>query len=364
LKKPIIYVVIGTRAQLVKMGPLMNLMEKENLDYYFIYTSQHKETIAKSLKDFKVKNPDFTIHLKSEANTLTKFLGWWGVMLFKSLRPKKIFPKKGIVLTHGDTVTTAWTAIIGKLAGCRVAHVEAGLRTHNIFNPFPEELMRVITSYFSDIHFCQSEWAINNLKKYKGEKINTRVNTVYDSVKIALESVVDVELPNDPYAVVSIHRFQTIYTNKLEHTVIPLLEKIANTGITLLFVLHPSTREVLKKNNMKLYKRLDGNKRIILKERYPYFEFLKTLKNSEFVITDGGSNQEELSYLGKPTILFKENTSRQEGLGENVVMSYFDPKITMDFVNTYKKRERPFYDVKTSPCKIIVNYLKNYDENF
>ena len=103
-----IYVVIGTRAQLVKMAPLMALMQKDGLDYEFIYTAQHRETISKILQDFQVKEPDKTIYSKSEANTVTKFLGWAGAMFLKAFAPKKVFPQKGIVLTHGDTVTTAW----------------------------------------------------------------------------------------------------------------------------------------------------------------------------------------------------------------------------------------------------------------
>jgi len=354
-----IYVVIGTRAQLVKMAPLMALMQKEGTEYEFIYTAQHKETINKILQDFHVKQPDKTIYTKSEANTLSKFMGWAVTMFFKLFRPKKIFPEKGIVLTHGDTVTTAWAAIVGKLAGCKVAHVESGLSTHKIFDPFPEELMRRITFYFSDIYFCQSQYYINNLKKHKGEKIDTGINTVYDSVITAINSNIQMDLPNEPYVVVSIHRFETIYTKKLEKVVIPLLEKVAKSGITLIFVLHPSTREVLKKNNQKLYKRLENNKRIILKERYPYFEFLKLINESEFVITDGGSNQEELSYIGKPTLLFKEVTGRIEGINENAVMSKFKESIIMDFVKNYKNYQKPIKSVKISPCKIIVDYLKN-----
>jgi len=352
------YVVIGTRAQLVKMAPLMALMQKEGLDYDFIYTAQHRETIYQILQNFKVKEPDRTLYLKSEANTKTKFLGWGWAMLLKAFNPTKVFPEKGIVLIHGDTATTAWAAIVAKLAGCKVFYVEAGLRTHRILHPFPEELMRVITSRFSDVYFCQDELAIKNLKKFKGEKINTGSNTVYDSVVHAINSDVAVEIPNEPYVVVSIHRFQTIYTRKLEDIVIPLLEEVAQKGFTLLFVLHPSTREVLKRNNLKLYKRLDNNNKIILKERYPYFEFLKLLNKSEFVITDGGSNQEELSYLGKPTLLFNTQTSRIEGLGENAILSNFDPKITMEFVENYKKYQKPFKSFTISPCKVIVNNMQ------
>ena len=353
-----IYVVIGTRAQLIKMAPLMALMEKNGIDYEFIYTAQHRETISRIINDFHIKNPDRTIYSKSEANTLSKFIGWGGSMLLKLFTPKKIFPVKGIVLTHGDTVTAAWAAVVGKLARCKVAHVESGIRSFKIFNPFPEEIMRLIIFRFSDVYFCPNDWAVNNLKKYKGVKINLGMNPVYDAVKIAINSTANVESPNEKYIVVSIHRFENIFSNKLEKVIIPLLEKIAEVGFILLFVLHPSTRDVLKKNNMKLYNRLDKNKRIILKERYPYFEFLKLLNKSEFVITDGGSNQEELSYLGKPTLLFRDVTERIEGLEKNTVISHFDSQIIMDFVLHYEKRKTPFIDVDVSPSQVIINYLE------
>jgi len=355
-----IYVVIGTRAQLIKMAPLMSLMQKQDVNYEFIYTAEHKETMNQILKDFGVKVPDLTLYNKLEANTRTSFVRWALEMFFKALRPKKIFPEKGLVLTHGDTPTTPWAAVVGKLAGCKVAHVESGLRSFNIFNPFPEEINRLITIYFSNVYFCPNEWAVNNLKKHKGEKINLKLNTLYDSLKIAINSDVTVNCPKDKYVVVSIHRYENIFTKTLEKTIIPLLEEIAKKGFILVFVLHPTTRNVLKKNNQKLYKRLENNKQILLKERYSYLEFIKLLNNSEFVITDGGSNQEELFYLGKPTLLFRKITERIEGLDQNVVISNFDRKKILNFVENYKEKQTQFKDVKISPCQIIVDYLKKY----
>ena len=276
------------------------------------------------------------------------------------MTPKKNFPEKGIILTHGDTMTTVWAAVVGKLAGCKVAHVESGIRSFKIFNPFPEELMRLITFHFSDVYFCPNDWAISNLKKYKGEKINLGMNPVYDAVKIAISSDANIELPKEKYVVVSLHRFENIFTNKLENVIIPLLEKIAESGFMLIFVLHPSTRGVLQKNNMRLFKRLEKNKKIILQNRIPYPEFIQLLNESEFVITDGGSNQEELSYLGKPTLLFRDVTERIEGLGKTTVISHFDTKIIMEFIKNYKQMQTEFKKVDVSPSQIMVDYLKNF----
>ena len=108
---------------------------------------------------------------------------------------------------------------------------------------------------------------------------------------------------------------------------------------------------------------LAGNKRILLKKRYSYFKFIKLLNGSQFVISDGGSNQEELSYMGKPTLLFRRVTERIEGLKENVIISNFEMGKVLDFVENYKKFESPAKQVPISPSKIIVNYLRNSSLN-
>lgn len=353
-----IYIVIGTRAQLLKMAPVMALMETDGLEYDFIYTAQHKETIETTLRDFRLKNPDRTLYSRSEANTLLKFLGWSGAMMLHMCTPKNIFPEVGLILTHGDTATCAWAAIVGKLAKCTVAHIESGLRSFNILKPFPEELMRLITFKLSDMYFCPNRWAVDNLESYPGDKINMRANPLYDSVVEAMNSTANVTTPSDNFAIVSIHRFENIFTKRFETKIIPLLEKIASQGYNLLFVLHPSTREVLNKNNARLAKRLQAYPNIELTPRFPFFEFVKLLAAANFVITDGGSNQEELSYLGTPTLLFREVTERIEGLDENVKLSGFDEETVLDFVKYHDRLRRPFKRIGLSPSRIVVDHIR------
>jgi UDP-N-acetylglucosamine 2-epimerase (non-hydrolysing) len=128
----------------------------------------------------------------------------------------------------------------------------------------------------------------------------------------------------------------------------------------LVITLHPTTRERLKKLN--LYEELDKDERIILHERFDFVDWINVCNDAEFVISDGGSNQEELSYLGVPTILFREETERKEGLGENVVLSKFDDRIIKDFVENYEKfRRQPLFE-KVSPSKEIVDYLRNVQQ--
>lgn len=354
MKRETIYIVIGTRAQLIKMAPFMKLLEENKIGFEFIYTAQHQETISQILDTFKITTQYKSIYNKAEANTLFKFIGWAGKMFFYFFKPKSVFPKKGIVFTHGDTATCAWAAICAKLAGCKVWHIESGLRSYNILHPFPEEIMRLITFQMSDVYFCPNDWAVNNLQRYKGTKINTNGNTLIDSVKQALSIKTDYQVPDGKYVVVSIHRYENIYSSKFEKIIIPYIQQIAQK-FKVVFVLHPSTREVIEKN--KLLKDKLENKNILLKQRYDYVDFIKLLDKSEFVVTDGGSNQEELSYLGKPTILMRKKSERIEGLDKNVIISGYNTKVLEEFIESYNNNIQDKTELVNSPSQTILDYL-------
>ena len=105
---------------------------------------------------------------------------------------KKIFSEntsEDIFVVHGDTFSTVLGSIIAKILRGKVAHIESGLRSFNILHPFPEELNRIITFKLTDIYYCPNDWAVNNLRKYKGIKINTQLNTLYDSLQLAIKSI-------------------------------------------------------------------------------------------------------------------------------------------------------------------------------
>jgi UDP-N-acetylglucosamine 2-epimerase (non-hydrolysing) len=354
-----IYIILGTRAQFIKMAPVLYEMKKQGLNYTLVYTVQHKENVQEILDVYELRKPDVVIYKGEESSVMSKGLKWAFDMLFKALfKAKKYLPEKGIVLTHGDTFTAWLAALMGKRAGCKVAHVESGLRSFNILRPFPEEISRLVTFAFSNIYFCSDAWAVNNLKRFKGEKMNIGANTMLDGVKYAVESErkTKFEFQKEPYILVSIHRYENIFKDRFTDTIIPYLKEISKKH-KLVITLHPTTRERLKK--LELYDELDNDERIILHERFDFIDWINVCNEAEFVISDGGSNQEELSYLGIPTILFREETERKEGLGENVVLSKFDKGIIDEFVENYEDyRRRPLFE-EISPSKEIVNYLKN-----
>lgn len=357
-----IHFVIGTRAQLFKMAPIMLECEKRGLKWRWVYAAQHKDTMRQTLRTFGLPKPDYTIvKWDTEAKTMGKMWLWFAKMLFSLFKSKKILAgytgKHNIVLTHGDTLTTWLGALIGKLTRTKVMHVESGLRSFNVWKPFPEEINRLITFQLSDYYICPGDWAVDNLKKYKGKKINTKMNTQVDTIKFGLENcdTAKVGLPKSKYVVVSIHRYENIFKKERFDQILSEIENIAKF-FTVLFVQHPATYIQLDK--LSLRSRLENNKNIKLLPRLEYLPFVKTIKHSEFVITDGGGNQEELYHLGKPTLLFRDETERQEGLGKTAVISKLDPVIIKKFMSNYKDYRQKTAFPKHSPSRIIVDWLE------
>ncbi len=358
-----IHFVIGTRAQLFKMAPIMLECEKRGLDWRWVYTAQHKETMSETLETFGLPPADYTVvKWDTEAKTMGKLSAWFFKMLFALPSSKMILAgntgKKHIVLTHGDTLTTWIAALMGRLTRTKVMHIESGLRSFNIRKPFPEEINRLITFRLSNYYACPGEWAMNNLTKYKGKKFNTFENTQVDTIRFGLEHAekADLKLPKSKYVVASLHRYENIFDKDRFNIIVDRLELIATT-LPIYMVQHPATKEQLEKLP-DIKKRITGNKNIHLLPRLEYLPFVKLIKHSEFVITDGGGNQEELYHIGKPTLLFRNETERQEGLGKTAVISKLDPEVIADFVDNYKKYQHKPTNIKNSPSKIIVDVLE------
>lgn len=356
-----IHIILGTKAQLIKMAPIMIEFQNRNIEYNFIFTGQHKETIDKLKINFSLKDPDYILYEGSDITNILQALRWSLLILIKVVKNKNNIFKNdshGVVLVHGDTFSTILGAIAGKFAKLKVAHIESGLRSHNIFHPFPEEITRLLVFHLSDYFFCPGEWAARNVEKYKGQKINTEANTLVDSLRLAIKNLNSQDSEkNEKYAICSIHRFENIFREKQLLKIISIIEEVSKK-IKILFILHPSTNKRLKKYN--LYNKLSNKNNIELRPRYDYFDFIKLLYHSQFIITDGGSNQEESYYLGKPCLLLRKKTERQEGLNQNVIISNFDRKIIRNFIERYCEHKVDVNPSKFRPSKIIINNLKEF----
>jgi len=357
-----IHIILGTKAQLIKMAPIMTRLRDRGIAYNFINTGQHKTTMDDMLHDFNLKQPDFTLYTGPDITSTLQILFWSANLLRKTYFQKnQIFKydRKGIVLVHGDTFSTLIGALMGRFAGLYVGHVESGLRSFNIFHPFPEEITRLMTFRLSNICFCPGQWAIDNLETYvRLKKINIKANTMIDSIGITLKKKRRQDhVPDSKYVLVSIHRYENIFIKDKFLEIIKILKKISR-NFHLVFILHPPTEKKLHQFNF--FNELHNDSNFELRQRYNHSDFLSLLEKTEFIVTDGGSLQEESSYLGIPCLLLRKATERKEGLGQNVVLSKYDIYIIDNFIKNYKiYRTKPFL-TDYSPTEIIINNISKF----
>lgn len=338
-----ILIPIGTKAQLIKMAPIILALHERELPFDFVLTGQHQETMEDLIGGFGLATPAYPLAAIEEADTSVKLATWLFKILKQHLRTTSIIAKKEYryCLVHGDTMSTLAGALIAKRHGIQVAHVEAGLRSHSIFHPFPEELTRLMVSRLSSIFYCSGSAAIKNIGRLRdnADIVDIGQNTLLDSVRFALSDQFQpypLDEEGNRYCVVSIHRFENISNSKRLRFIIETIRTFAQT-IKVKFVLHAATRNKLAKGGwLPILEKEDG---IELLPRMRYFEFINLISQARFLVSDGGSNQEECSYLDIPCLLMRQRTERNEGLGTNVVLSEYDPERIESFFET--NRERP-----------------------
>ncbi|GBG15669.1 UDP-N-acetylglucosamine 2-epimerase (non-hydrolysing) [Novimethylophilus kurashikiensis] len=350
-----IHIVIGTKAQLIKMAPVMSALRNAGLSYRYISTGQHRETMEEILNNFGLKGPDITLYSGPDITSIPKMLVWALRILWHTFKDRKrIFEndRKGIVLVHGDTFSTLLGALMGKAARLKVGHVESGLRSYNLFHPFPEEITRLLTFALADYYFCPGTWAIKNLERYKGVRIDMGANTLLDALEMAKSKIanISVDIPEEPYAIATLHRFENVFSKPALERLVDIVGRIAESK-KVVFILHKPTFNKLKEFN--LYDILQSHPRVELRPRYDYFRFIKLIDSADFVISDGGSNQEECFYLGKPILLLRQATEREEGLDVNCVLSRYDYATIKDFTENFQRFQRPPFHPAISPSDRI-----------
>lgn len=358
-----IHVFIGTKAQLIKMAPIMVELQRRNISYNFIFSGQHQATVDNIRSEFGLKDPDITLYHGRDITGIAQMLAWALRIVFHALRHRKTVwqgDRNGIVLNHGDTFSTLLGSLLARVCGHQAAHVESGLRSFKLFHPFPEELTRILTFKLSSIYFAPGPWALGNLQKYRGTKVDTVYNTLLDSLRIGESAVdhADVDVPSYSFALVSLHRFENIFSRAKLAEIVDLLLKVSER-IPLLFILHKPTEEKLRQ--FQLLERLESAQNIELRPRYSYFQFIKLTRQSRCVITDGGSNQEECYYMGKPCIIMRSASERKEGLGENAIISNYRLNDILAVLDDLPAFEIAPDQMNISPSEIIVDEVFRLD---
>jgi len=369
-----IHIFIGTKAQYVKVSPIIRELERRKIKFNLIDSGQHARLQAEFRSFLGIRTPDLLMREGQGDITNPVILMLWFAheylksLLFVKETKKRLFKNKsGLCLVHGDTPTTLLSTLIAKRCGLKVAHLEAGLRSYSFFSPFPEEMIRIIVMKLSDLLFVSSQWAYDNLKnmKVKGQIITIAANTGLDALKYSLEKSSLENNSHDNYCLVSIHRFERLFSRKKIKAVVDMVKQISMNRL-LFFPLHPPTKAFLARYN--LLPVIQRNKNIICSELYSHGKFLQLIKKADFVITDGGSVQEESYYLGIPCLILRSHTERQEGLGQNAVIADDNEEVINCFLKNYKAYRRDsVVGLEASPSGEIVDFLtqtKEYlDEN-
>lgn len=315
--------VVGTRAQLVKIAPVLRLADKSQLRHTVWFTGQHHESIDDLIADFGLSSIFVLPEDRQERSSIGRLLVWLPATLHRCYRyvhgVRAWTTKRPLVVVHGDTLSTWLGAVAAGWGGGDVVHLESGLSSGKWSDPFPEELLRRLTFRKARFALCPNAEASERMRHYPGcIVVNTHENTLLDSVRFAIDRHPLPALQSgSSYFVASIHRFQNIYRKTEFGRIVDEMISASEFG-DLYFILHPPTE--LRLNKYGFLQKLRDAPGVKVQPRMPYTEFLALIGGARAVFSDGGSNQEELSYLGVPTVLYRERSERPDGLGVNIMM--------------------------------------------
>lgn len=306
-----IMLVFGTRPEAIKMCPLVNeLKKRKSVETIVCVTGQHRQMLDQVLKVFQV-TPDYDLSIMKQNQTLFDIT----VNILNSIKVVLEKVRPDIVLVHGDTSTTFGTALACFYKQIPVGHVEAGLRTYNIFSPYPEEFNRQAVSIISKYNFAPTELAKQNLlnEGKKPETIYVTGNTAIDALKTTVRA--DYTHPELEWAkdsrliLITAHRRENL-GEPMKH-MFRAIRRVVNeySDVKAIYPIHmnPIVRQTANEI-------LGGEKRIHIIEPLDVLDFHNFQNRSFLILTDSGGIQEEAPSLGKPVLVMRDTTERPEGI--------------------------------------------------
>lgn len=356
------YFWLGTNAELIKIWPVINNFQQKNISFKIITTGQNDLFASKLFNQLQLMQTTILINPIKEKTTAWGLLWWWiktFILCFIKLAKTPLDNQHSIVIVHGDTVSTLMGALYARVRGAKVAHIEAGLRSFNWLSPFPEEINRYLVSLLARYHFAPNAWALANLASMVGDKINTKHNTLLESLLLLPKKIPLPEnlasLNKGKFFIFVLHRQENLAKSEFLPAMIDLIKKALPANWQCLFIIHQNTHQALIDNN--LLNKLKKDKRFTLSYRLEYPQMITMIKKAEFLLTDGGSNQEECYYLGKPCCILRQHTERQEGLTSNAILSGNKPTVINHFINNYQQFIQEPIKIKPCASEIISKYL-------
>jgi UDP-N-acetylglucosamine 2-epimerase (non-hydrolysing) len=364
-----LWISLGTAAELIKVYPLLHAATQRGIDWRVLSTGQSPVNFWQQWDDFGLPR-DRTIILQATQRDLEssgQALKWFGRALLRSA--PSLRKALGSVaptdcwLVHGDTLSTLLGSVYAYRLGIALAHVEAGLRSSSLWSPFPEEITRRLVSRLATMHFAPGDTPTAALalahKRRDAAVVNTVHNTLLDTLRLQLgldsqQHTAATSANSERRVVVNIHRFENINHEERWQAMISLIEKVAETR-SVQFVLHPITRHKFTVDPASYQKLMQA--KVQFMERQVFSKFIRMMYAADYIVSDGGSNQEECYYMGKPCLILRHYTERTEGLGANCLLSRFDPQAISEFIATPERWARPPVSPTISPTDLILNQI-------
>lgn len=359
-----IMTIFGTRPEAIKMIPVIKkLSENENFHVIICVTAQHRELLDSILQLFNIV-PDYDLNIMKKSQLLSEITSKSLAELDKIIRTEK----PDMVLVHGDTNTTFAGALAAFYNKVKVGHVEAGLRTFNKFEPFPEEMNRELVSLLADLNFAPTYLAKQNLINEGRKNIFVTGNTAIDCINFTVKKnyvfenkiLQNIDFENKKIVVVTAHRRENL-GQPLKNICNAILKLSENKNLEFIYAVHPNP------NVKNVVENILGNvENIHLLEPLNLNDMHNLLAKSFLVMTDSGGLQEEAPAFGKPVFVLRDVTERSEGIDAGVLklIGTDEEKIIQavnDFVdNKLKfKTTNPFGDGKAAEriCDAILFYF-------
>ncbi len=357
-----VFVVYGTTGELIKLAPLLVALRGRDAPLVTLCTGQQVEQIPDLLGDLSLPSPDVWLARGRAGRDLERasdIPAWLAAVATSTPQARRMIARSSdgpsVVVVHGDTFTTVAGALIGRIARLPVAHIEAGLRSGDVRNPFPEELDRRAAGRLARIHYAPGAGAVANLRRAhaRGEIIDTGANTIVDSLELVPAGDPPVDVPGVPFGLVSIHRFELLGDARALREILEVIGEAAKRR-PMLFVEHPVTAAAIERHGLRGC--LGANVTAI--PRLRYFAFIALLRRSAFLVTDSGGSQEECAWLGHPCLVHRRVTERTEGLGGSVVLSGGDVRVARAFLEDPFRFSAEPQSTAQRPTDVIVRDLE------
>ncbi|MHA1250211.1 MAG: UDP-N-acetylglucosamine 2-epimerase [Candidatus Helarchaeota archaeon] len=347
-----LYTVIGTKGQAIKMFPLLRELKERGIDYFHIDAGQHV-WLKRLFQSFNLKAYDSSFyHYKNDIQKENELLLWFLKNLVKFGFSSKFTPKKdhtNLCLIHGDAPPALLGTLIFRLKQIPIAHIEAGERTYSLSQPFPEEIIRILVDKLSRYKFAFPTSIYRDSQKSDAKNIfKISENTLLDAVRYCLEKGVDY-IQDENYILFTVHRYETIINKNKMKILIEFIKDFSKEN-RVIFPIHPSTKRKLQ--SFGFLDDLKSNSNVLITDLIPYQDFIAYISKSKFLITDGGGPQQESYYLGKPCMLIRNKSERSDF--PNTYITGFNREKMDFFIHNYKKfKTYPIINKNIYPSKEI-----------